>query len=325
MSIAAPPLPPTTSTASSRRSTARARRSCPSASSKGGWFVRIAIIVVVVIWLIPTDRRAGHLVPPRADRRHHRMVDGVRAIRSERASGRSTTTATSLDAGRLLERVCSTASRSTIPSTVIPITIAAFAAYAFSWMQFRGRYVLFVARRGSARRAAADGAHPDPAALHGGAASIGGVQIFPDLDLNGTFLGIWFAHTAFGLPLAVYLLAELHRIAAVVDHRVGADRRRRPLHDLLAARSSRCRCRRSRRSRSSSSSGCGTTCWSPTCSSGARRDTASLTDRARPTWSVARARTGTCSRRPRSSRWRCRWSCSSRCSGTSCAASPPAR
>ena len=32
----------------------------------------------------------------------------------------------------------------TIPSTVIPITIAAFAAYAFSWMEFRGRYVMFV-------------------------------------------------------------------------------------------------------------------------------------------------------------------------------------
>ena len=33
----------------------------------------------------------------------------------------------------------------TIPSTVIPITIASFAAYAFSWMEFKGRYVLFVA------------------------------------------------------------------------------------------------------------------------------------------------------------------------------------
>ncbi len=32
----------------------------------------------------------------------------------------------------------------TIPSTIIPITIAAFAAYAFSWMEFRGRYVMFV-------------------------------------------------------------------------------------------------------------------------------------------------------------------------------------
>ena len=32
------------------------------------------------------------------------------------------------------------------------------------------------------------------------------MPIFPDLDLNGTFLGVWLAHTAFGLPLAVYLL-----------------------------------------------------------------------------------------------------------------------
>jgi alpha-glucoside transport system permease protein len=37
-------------------------------------------------------------------------------------------------------------------------------------------------------------------------ASLGGVRVFPDLDLNGTFLGVWLAHTAFGLPLAVYLL-----------------------------------------------------------------------------------------------------------------------
>ena len=37
-------------------------------------------------------------------------------------------------------------------------------------------------------------------------ASFGGTEIFPDLDLNGTFLGIWLAHTGFGLPLAVYLL-----------------------------------------------------------------------------------------------------------------------
>jgi alpha-glucoside transport system permease protein len=37
-------------------------------------------------------------------------------------------------------------------------------------------------------------------------ASLGGVTVFPDLDLNGTFLGVWLAHTAFGLPLAVYLL-----------------------------------------------------------------------------------------------------------------------
>jgi alpha-glucoside transport system permease protein len=37
-------------------------------------------------------------------------------------------------------------------------------------------------------------------------ASLFGIRTFPDLDLNGTFLGVWLAHTGFGLPLAVYLL-----------------------------------------------------------------------------------------------------------------------
>ena len=82
----------------------------------------------------------------------------------------------------------------TIPATVIPITIAAFAAYAFAWIPFRGRGILFIDRRGAARRAAPDGADPDP----------------PDLQrrvaCTAPFVGIWLAHTAFGLPLAIFLL-----------------------------------------------------------------------------------------------------------------------
>ena len=51
----------------------------------------------------------------------------------------------------------------TIPSTVIPITIAAFAAYAFAWIPFRGRGDPVHDRRRAARRAHPDVAHPDPA------------------------------------------------------------------------------------------------------------------------------------------------------------------
>jgi len=36
--------------------------------------------------------------------------------------------------------------------------------------------------------------------------TIFGVHVFPNLDLGGSFLGIWLAHTGFGLPLAIYLL-----------------------------------------------------------------------------------------------------------------------
>jgi alpha-glucoside transport system permease protein len=92
-----------------------------------------------------------------------------------------------------------------IPATVIPITIAAFAAYAFSWMDFRGRYAMFVAVVGLLVVPLQMALIPI-LRLYTRGATLGGFQIFPDLDLNGTFLGVWLAHTAFGLPLATYLL-----------------------------------------------------------------------------------------------------------------------
>jgi alpha-glucoside transport system permease protein len=81
----------------------------------------------------------------------------------------------------------------TIPSVVIPITIAAFAAYAFAWMEFPGRAFLFVL-------VVALMVVPLQMAL------IPLLRLYTQYDLNGTFLGIWLAHTGFGLPLAVYLL-----------------------------------------------------------------------------------------------------------------------
>lgn len=80
-----------------------------------------------------------------------------------------------------------------IPSTVIPILIAAFGAYAFAWMQFPGRRLMFILVVGLL-------VVPLQIAL---------VPILRDyntLGLNGTFLAIWLAHTGFGLPLATYLL-----------------------------------------------------------------------------------------------------------------------
>jgi alpha-glucoside transport system permease protein len=92
-----------------------------------------------------------------------------------------------------------------VPSTVIPVTIAAFAAYAFSWMEFRGRYLMFVLVVGLMVVPLQMALIPI-LRLYTQGAELGGVTIFPDLNLNGTFLGIWLAHTAFGLPLATYLL-----------------------------------------------------------------------------------------------------------------------
>ena len=81
----------------------------------------------------------------------------------------------------------------TVPSTVIPITIAAFAAYAFAWIPFPGRGLLFIT-------VVALLVVPLQMAL------IPILQLYSGASLYGTFVGIWLAHTAFGLPLAIFLL-----------------------------------------------------------------------------------------------------------------------
>jgi alpha-glucoside transport system permease protein len=81
----------------------------------------------------------------------------------------------------------------TIPATVIPLTVAAFAAYGFAWMRFRGRMALFALL----------------VALLVIPLQIALVPVLRDyvgFDLNGTYLGVWLAHTGFGLPLAIYLV-----------------------------------------------------------------------------------------------------------------------
>lgn len=80
-----------------------------------------------------------------------------------------------------------------IPATLIPILIAAFAAYAFAWMEFPGRKAVFILVVGLL-------VVPLQIAL------IPVLQDFTRLGLNGTYLAMWLAHTGFGLPLAVYLL-----------------------------------------------------------------------------------------------------------------------
>jgi alpha-glucoside transport system permease protein len=80
-----------------------------------------------------------------------------------------------------------------VPSTVIPILIAAFAAYGFAWMNFPGRRTLFVL-------VVALLVIPLQVAL------IPLLTFYKGLELNGTYLAIWLAHAGFGLPLATYLL-----------------------------------------------------------------------------------------------------------------------
>jgi alpha-glucoside transport system permease protein len=81
----------------------------------------------------------------------------------------------------------------TVPATVMPILIAAFAAFAFAWMQFPGRNLLFLLVVGLL-------VVPLQMTL------IPVLRLFTGVGLTGTFPAIWLAHTAYGLPFAIYLL-----------------------------------------------------------------------------------------------------------------------
>ena len=81
----------------------------------------------------------------------------------------------------------------TIPATVIPILIAAFAAYALAWMDFAGRAILI---------AVIVGLLVVPLQL----ALIPLLKLHLGIGIGKGYLGVWLAHTGFGLPLAIYLL-----------------------------------------------------------------------------------------------------------------------
>ncbi len=81
----------------------------------------------------------------------------------------------------------------TIPATIIPILIAAFAAYALAWMEFPARALL---------TAVVVGLLVVPLQV----ALIPLLRLHNDLGIGKGYLGIWLAHTGFGLPLAIYLL-----------------------------------------------------------------------------------------------------------------------
>ena len=81
----------------------------------------------------------------------------------------------------------------TVPSTILPILLAALAAYAFAWIRFRGRDTLFLV-------IIALLVVPIQTAL------VPALQFTNRAGLTGSYAGLWVVHTGFGLPFAIYLL-----------------------------------------------------------------------------------------------------------------------
>ena len=152
--------------------------------------VRVVIVLIAVVWTLPT---VGLL------------ISSFRSNADIRASGwwdailhplESTWTLTNYDSVLRADGLATAFVNSlvvTIPAVIIPITMAAFAAYAFAWMRFPGRTLLF---------ALVVGLLVVPLQM----SLVPVLRLYTGVDLNGTFLGVWLAHTGFGLPLAIFLL-----------------------------------------------------------------------------------------------------------------------
>jgi alpha-glucoside transport system permease protein len=160
-------------------------------TARAGFFTRTAVLLLCLMWTVPS---VGLLVSSFRDRSAVNSTGWWTVF----ASPLDFTQWTVANYDRVLfgEDFLTAFMNSmivTVPATVIPITAAAFAAYAFSWMEFRGRETLFVVFVGLL-------------VVPLQVAFIPFIRIFDQFDIDGTFLSVWLAHTGFGMPLAVYIL-----------------------------------------------------------------------------------------------------------------------
>ena len=150
--------------------------------------LHLAVVALMVLWAVPTLGLLVSSFRPQADLStsgwwtafappYHFTLDNYHMVVNESGIGQAFVNSLFI----------------AIPATIIPLFVAAFAAYAFSWMQFPGRDVLFVVVVGLL-------VVPLQTTL------IPILKLLAGWNLTGQFAAVWLAHTGYGLPFAVYLL-----------------------------------------------------------------------------------------------------------------------
>jgi alpha-glucoside transport system permease protein len=169
-------------------------RGPPGVGEKAGsanWLVKAVLILVCLLWIVPVIGL---------------FITSIRERDAANATGWWTVFKSPLDATQwTLDNYSDVATEGnmfrafvnsfaiTLPATIIPILIAAFAAYAFSFMEFWGRDVIFIFIVSLL-------VVPNQVAL------VPLLKLYGQFGLNGTFPAVWLAHIGFGMPLAIYIL-----------------------------------------------------------------------------------------------------------------------
>jgi alpha-glucoside transport system permease protein len=185
-----PPPTPVPGEVKPRRAMPRRAAGAPGTGQGASPIVRIVLLVICFLWLVPTIGI---------------IVTSFRTPDAALTSGWWTVITSPLDftqwtitnyreawsAGMGNSFINSFAV--TLPATIIPIMIAAFAAYAFTFMEFPGRDILFVT-------IVALLVVPNQVAL------VPLLRLYSDIGLTGQFAAVYLAHIGFGMPLAIYIL-----------------------------------------------------------------------------------------------------------------------
>ena len=155
---------------------------------RGGWFAWITLTVVCFLWLVPS---IGLLITSFRTAEAALTTGWWTVILHPFQDWTISNYSDVLNQGGRNAFVNSLVV--SLPATIIPIFIAAYAAYAFTFMEFPGRDIFFILIVGLL-------VVPLQVAL------VPLLKIYGSVGLQGTFASVWLAHAAFGLPLAIFIL-----------------------------------------------------------------------------------------------------------------------
>ena len=177
-------------TATEQRRLGRAfpRAGTAAPGRRGGWFAWITLGVVCFLWLVPS---IGLLITSFRTAEAALTTGWWTVILHPFQDWTISNYTEVLNSGGRNAFVNSLVV--SLPATIIPIFIAAFAAYAFTFMEFPGRDLFFILIVGLL-------VVPLQVAL------VPLLKIYGNIGLQGTFASVWLAHAAFGLPLAIFIL-----------------------------------------------------------------------------------------------------------------------
>ena len=158
--------------------------------AKAGWATKLVLLFLCIAWMIPIIGM---------------LVTSFRPFREAESSGWWTvfTNPSTMDftfenyqeawTGADMGNAFVNSLAIVLPATFIPILVAAFAAYAFTFMEFPGRDFLFLAI-------------VSLLVVPNYVAFVPMLKIYGNLGINGTFASVWLAHIGFGMSLAIYIL-----------------------------------------------------------------------------------------------------------------------